>query len=117
MGGETKRNMRQRNDRDDRKFLHCSSAIQVYIQMFTYQFNASRTEKGTHQKQKRESKSNPNETEQKKRNPKIRFYFPEKNKNKIEGICEGSHTTEDRIWKLELSMKNRRLASDRLVIG
>jgi hypothetical protein len=54
---------------------------------------------------------------ERRRNPKIRFYFPEKNKNKIEGICEGSHTTEDRIWKLELSMKNRRLASDRLVIG
>jgi len=51
---------------------------------------------------------------ERKRNPKMRFYFPEKNKNKIEGICEGSHTTEDRIWKLELSMKNR---SDRLVIG
>jgi hypothetical protein len=76
MGGETKRNIRQRNDRDDRKFLHCSSAIQVYFQMFTYQFDASRTEKGTHRKQKRESKSNPNETERKKKKPENKVLFP-----------------------------------------
>jgi hypothetical protein len=76
MGGEMKRNMRQRNDRDDCKFLHCSSAIQVYFQMFTYQFNASRTEKGTHQKQKKESKSNLNETERKKKKPENKVLFP-----------------------------------------